>query len=54
MLEPVDAWKCYTMSVCHQVTTPDDMLIAEGFIMSKGVEDILEISRSDFSETSVV
>ncbi|KAL3132504.1 hypothetical protein ABBQ32_009049 [Trebouxia sp. C0010 RCD-2024] len=37
-----------------KVTTPDDMLIAEGFLMSKGVEDSLESSRSDFSEASMV
>lgn len=45
-----------------QVTTPDDMLVAEGFLMSKAVEktvetqDILERSAesSDLSEASVV
>lgn len=40
--------------VCSQVTTPDDMLVAEGFLMSKGVEDTLETTRSDFSEASLV
>ena len=40
--------------VCCQVTTPDDMLIAEGFMMSKGIEDTLETSRSDFTDASVV
>ena len=25
-----------------QVTTPDDMLVAQGFLMSKGVEETLE------------
>ena len=29
---------------CMQVTTPDDMLVAEGFLMSKGVEETLESS----------
>ncbi len=37
-----------------QVTTPDDMLVAEGFLMSKGVEDTLEANQSDLSEASVV
>ena len=45
-----------------QVTTPDDMLVAEGFLMSKAVEknvethDVLERSAesSDLSEASVV
>ncbi len=39
---------------CMQVTTPDDMLVAEGFLMSKGVEDTLEAKQSDFSEASLV
>lgn len=37
-----------------QVTTPDDMLVAEGFLMSKGVEDTLEERQSNFSEASVM
>ena len=37
-----------------QVTTPDDMLVAEGFLMSKGVEDTLGTQLSDFSEASTV
>ncbi|KAL0032340.1 hypothetical protein WJX79_005943 [Trebouxia sp. C0005] len=37
-----------------KVTTPDDMLVAEGFLMSKGVEDTLEERQSNFSEASVM
>ena len=36
-----------------QVTTPDDMQIAEGFLMSRGLEQSLDTKHSDFSEASV-